>query len=143
MIGGINTNVSYKGETFHIQTEDGGEKNPVITTLLYKGGAIIASKKTNYSHLLKEHISREGIKELIKKQHKEMIIELFSGKYDNAIMSISGGGSGKKDEVAVKEVMAESSHDRLEKEGDVKEKKGYSHKTLDDILLEYIMKRKK
>ncbi len=144
MIGGINTNVSYKGEIFHVQSEDGGEKNPVITTLLYKGGAIISSKKTNYSHLLKEQVSRESIKELIKKQHKEMIIELFSGKYDDAIMSISHGGSGKKDKSVVEDVRAESSHDRSIKEERIKEeKKGYSHKTLDDILLEYIMKRKK
>lgn len=143
MVGGINTNVSYKGETFHVQTEDGGAKNPVITTLLYRGGAIISSKKKDYSHLLQEGVSREDIKELIKKQHKEMIIELFSGKYDSVIPSISRRDF-TKDEKSIDEVDAHSTQDKSMVEKEEREyKKGYSQKTLDDILLDYIMKRKK
>jgi hypothetical protein len=52
MLTGFNTNVPYKDQTFHVQTEDGGTRNPVLTTLLYHKGAILVSEKTSYADLL-------------------------------------------------------------------------------------------
>ena len=45
MILGFNHNVMYKGEFFHVQTEDSGVEIPNIVTLLYKGGVILCSGK--------------------------------------------------------------------------------------------------
>ncbi len=36
MVVGFNHNFRYKGEVYHVQTEDGGLKSPNIVTLLYK-----------------------------------------------------------------------------------------------------------
>ena len=38
MITGFNTDVKYKGTVFHVQTEDKGVANPIIESLIYKGG---------------------------------------------------------------------------------------------------------
>ena len=53
MVVGFNHNFRYKGEVYHVQTEDGGQKCPNIVTLLYKGGNILASKKTSYADICK------------------------------------------------------------------------------------------
>ncbi|MFZ3121795.1 MAG: hypothetical protein WA104_00255 [Thermodesulfovibrionales bacterium] len=45
MLVGYNNNVTYKGKVYHVQTEDSGLNNPVIVTLLYFKGTILASKK--------------------------------------------------------------------------------------------------
>ena len=83
MLVGYNTNVSYKGDLYHIQTEDSGLKNPVITTLLYLKGTILSSKKINYSYITVLPDYKEKIKEIMKEQHKNMIKELVSGKYNS------------------------------------------------------------
>ena len=81
MLSGYNTNISYKRITYHIQTEDNGIKNPVVVTLLYSQGAILASKKTSYAHILDGAGYKENVRKLMKEQHKNMIKELISGKY--------------------------------------------------------------
>mgnify|MGYP001768423458 CR=1 FL=1 len=42
MIVGFNTDIKYRNEVFHIQTEDKGANNPLIETLVYvwKRGAL-------------------------------------------------------------------------------------------------------
>jgi hypothetical protein len=43
MITGFNTDVKYRGVVYHVQTEDKGTTNPLIETLIYKGGEIGAT----------------------------------------------------------------------------------------------------
>jgi hypothetical protein len=77
---GYNTNVTYRGQTYHVQTEDSGSHNPFIITLLYLKGAILRSKKTSYAHLLGISDFEEQLRTLMKEQHKEMIKDLFAGR---------------------------------------------------------------
>ncbi len=81
MLVGYNTNISYKGTVYHVQTEDSGLNNPVIVTLLYVKGTILASKKTNYAHLVGDPDYREKARELMKDQHKKMLKELIAGQH--------------------------------------------------------------
>lgn len=81
MLVGYNTNITYKGVTYHVQTEDSGPKNPVIITLLYLKGSIIASKKINYAHLIGDAELEKKVEAMMKNQHKSMIKELVSGRY--------------------------------------------------------------
>lgn len=78
---GINQNIVHNGETYHIQTEDGGESHPVITTLLFKGGVILASKRTDYSNYRKTENLENRIRELIKLQHQFVIDGLKRGDF--------------------------------------------------------------
>ncbi len=82
MVVGFNHNIRYRGEIFHVQTEDGGVKNPFIVTLLYRGGSIIASKKTGYSDIIKIEMLEKVVEELMQEQHKEMLRRLKAGEFD-------------------------------------------------------------
>ncbi|MBA4374125.1 MAG: hypothetical protein C0402_14845 [Thermodesulfovibrio sp.] len=81
MLVGYNTNVPYKGNLYHIQTEDSGLKNPVIITLLYIKGTILSSKKISYAHIASSPDYKEKVRELMKEQHKTMMKELINGKH--------------------------------------------------------------
>ena len=79
---GFNHNVTYRGEVFHIQTEDSGINNPHIITLLYRGGTIISSKKTSYADIIKIENLEKVVEELMKEQHKDMLRGLKAGLFD-------------------------------------------------------------
>jgi hypothetical protein len=79
---GFNHNVMYKGDVFHIQTEDSGVKTPHIITLLYRGGTIISSKKTSYADIIKMENLGQVVEELMKEQHKDMLRRLKAGEFD-------------------------------------------------------------
>ena len=85
MVVGFNHNFRYKGEMFHVQTEDGGLKNPNIITLLYRGGTILASKKTSYLDISKVNNLEQVVEELMKEQHREMLRRLKDGEFDGRI----------------------------------------------------------
>lgn len=82
MVVGFNHNVMYKGEVFHIQTEDSGINTPHIITLVYRGGTIISSKKTSYADIIKMENLETVVEELMKEQHKELLRRLKSGEFD-------------------------------------------------------------
>ena len=83
MVVGFNHNFLYKGEVYHIQTEDSGRNSPNIVTLLYHGGTILASKKTSYADILNAENLSEVVRELMEEQHKEMLRNLINGVYEN------------------------------------------------------------
>ncbi|MFA7060454.1 MAG: hypothetical protein WC156_06520 [Pedobacter sp.] len=88
MVLGYNHNVIYKGEVFHVQTEDSGVTNPHIITLLYKGGVILCSKKTSYADILKMENLEDVVEELMKEQHKDLMRRLKTGEFDERAFSI-------------------------------------------------------
>ena len=92
MVVGFNHNFRYKGEVYHIQTEDGGLKSPNIVTLLYRGGTILASKKTTYADITKVDNLEQVVEELMKEQHKGMLRSLKSGEFDDVINRFESGG---------------------------------------------------
>ncbi|MEJ2313716.1 MAG: hypothetical protein P8Y85_02850, partial [Nitrospirota bacterium] len=81
MLTGFNTNVPFRGETYHVQTEDSGEKASTVTTLLYLDGTILSRKSFNYAELLNAGGWKEKVSELMRKQHIEMIREVLAGAH--------------------------------------------------------------
>jgi hypothetical protein len=139
MLVGYNTNISYKGKTYHIQTEDSGQSNPMIVTLLFSKGAILASRRTNYAHITGDPDYMEKVAKIMKAQHKGMIKELLAGRH-----------TGESGEVEAEKEVGEVQTDVKEAEPPVEtadqpvekiEIKTRVTKSLDDILLNYIMKR--
>lgn len=122
MLTGHNTDLKVKGEIYHIQTEDGGINNPVITTLLYSKGAILASKKISYADIIKVDRMEEVVKGLMDEQHKRMIKELKEGKFRK--FTENTARSNAKTEV--KDVRSEP------------KKETKKDKSLDDMILEYL-----
>jgi|GEM_PF-796884 len=145
MLVGYNTNISYKERVYHIQTEDSGQANPVIVTLLYSKGAILASKKIGYAHIVAEPHYEEKVRTMMREQHKDMIKGLLAGKYTQGYRK---EGEDVKKEAAGEEKTAktqpvETAEEHLKDEEETVETKDRIAKSLDDILLNYIMKRVK
>ncbi|QOX80789.1 hypothetical protein FY034_17345 (plasmid) [Trichlorobacter lovleyi] len=82
---GFNSNIPYKGQTLHIQTEDSGRSKPVITTLLYKGGIILGSSKLQYGDALPVTDLDIMVDDLMKEQHKDMLRRLKAGEFDGRL----------------------------------------------------------
>ena len=82
MITGFNTDIEHRGEVFHVQTEDKGEGNPIIESLIYKGGEILGSRKLPYSKILRKGYDENLIVKLMEEQHRNMIEEIRHGKFD-------------------------------------------------------------
>jgi hypothetical protein len=81
MIVGFNTDIKYRNEVFHIQTEDKGENNPTIETLVYHSGEILLSRRVSYGHMMDKVDLRKRIKSMMKAQHDQVIGELKGGKF--------------------------------------------------------------
>jgi hypothetical protein len=81
VITGFNTDVKYRGLVYHVQTEDKGEANPLIETLIYKGGEILGSRRLPYKELISGN-DEATITRLMEDQHKAMILEVKRGKFD-------------------------------------------------------------
>lgn len=82
MIPGLNTDVRYKGKTFHIQTEDSGIENPVLITHVFLGGTILGSEKQSYQDALGREDVEGHVRELMRSQHRSMYKALLDGRYD-------------------------------------------------------------
>lgn len=83
MLPGFNHNIVHKNVVFHVQTEDGGIKNPMIITHVFINGNIIDTKKTTYEDIIKFEKFEEVVVEIMKEQHREMIKNVMEGKYDS------------------------------------------------------------
>ena len=71
MITGFNTDIDHEGRVFHVQTEDKGLDNPVVESLIYCGGEIIAKKDGPYADLLeREEYSEEEVLRRMESQHQ-------------------------------------------------------------------------
>lgn len=81
MIVGFNTDIKYRNEVFHIQTEDKGEGNPTVETLVYHSGEILLSRRISYGHLMNKSDKRKRVKAMMKTQHDHVISELKGGKF--------------------------------------------------------------
>jgi hypothetical protein len=80
MLSGINTDIEHGGKTYHIQTEDGGEQNPVIVTHLFAGGAILSSQRVSYADVIQAGPNPEAVREMMKQQHQTMVSSLTSNQ---------------------------------------------------------------
>ena len=96
MVPGYNTNFTYRGQTYHAQTEDNGLGNPVVLTLLYHRGAILASRRTSYQDLLGKADFEQQLVALMRSQHKAIMSELLAGAYDsNGAAPTAGADTGE------------------------------------------------
>lgn len=78
---GFNHNIDYNGEVYHVQTEDGGAKNPVVTTQVFKAGVVVASVKTGYSDIIESGKFEEAVRDLMRKQHLGAVADLKAGRF--------------------------------------------------------------
>ncbi|HKQ07207.1 MAG TPA: hypothetical protein VJ464_18915 [Blastocatellia bacterium] len=80
MITGFNTDVQHEGQVYHVQTEDRGHNNPVLESLVYIGGTIVAKKMTPYAEQLSQGADETLIAGLLKRQHQVIIAAIKTGR---------------------------------------------------------------
>jgi hypothetical protein len=83
VITGFNTDIQFEGTTYHVQTEDKGVKTPLILSLVYVGGTIIASKRTPYKDLVETGFDEKTLTERLQRQHKLICAAIKAGRVDD------------------------------------------------------------
>ncbi len=83
VITGFNTDIEHNGVVYHVQTEDKGLDSPIILSLVYVGGTILASKRSPYKDLIAEGFSDEVLAERLKRQHRLICAAINSGRIDD------------------------------------------------------------
>ncbi|HKG59451.1 MAG TPA: hypothetical protein VKB05_06685 [Pyrinomonadaceae bacterium] len=83
MITGFNTDIEHDGVVYHVQTEDKGLDSPIILSLVYVGGTILASKRAPYGDLIASGFSDEVLSERLKRQHRLICAAINSGRIDD------------------------------------------------------------
>jgi hypothetical protein len=83
VITGFNTDVEYQGVTYHVQTEDKGVSTPLILSLVYDGGTILASKRSPYDDLLNDKFDEKVLTERLEKQHKLICAAVKAGRIED------------------------------------------------------------
>ncbi len=115
---GYNHNVKYKGVLYHVQTEDSGDPGNHVTTQVFHEGAIIASKRYDYTSDLESEDAEQHqdiIKKYMREQHKGMIKELLRGSLDEKIRTMLGFDVGDGD--PAQSVSSEASSSREDPAG--------------------------
>lgn len=83
VITGFNTDIEHDGVTYHVQTEDKGLDTPIILSLVYTGGTILASKRSPYEDLIASGFSDEILAERLKRQHRLICAAIHSGRIND------------------------------------------------------------
>ena len=83
MITGFNTDIEFQGKVFHVQTEDKGLKRPVVMTLVYDHGTILASKRTPYDDLVAAGFDEDALTERLQKQHRTICAAIRAGRIED------------------------------------------------------------
>jgi hypothetical protein len=99
VITGFNTDVQHGGVTYHVQTEDKGLDAPLILSLVYVGGAIIASKRTPYEDLVSTGFDEKALTERLRRQHKLICAAIKAGRISE-LKRMGAPNGGAKHEAA-------------------------------------------
>jgi hypothetical protein len=83
VLTGFNTDVEYDGVVYHVQTEDKGLQTPFILSLVYTGGAILASKRSPYDDLISRGFDEEVLAQRLSRQHKLICAAVHAGRIDD------------------------------------------------------------
>jgi hypothetical protein len=89
MNSGFNTDVKRRSTTYHVQTEYKGAKNPVIETLVYKGGEILGARRQNVADKLRDLVDEKAVLGYMEDQHKAVIGSVQEGQYDPKPLPVS------------------------------------------------------
>ena len=83
MITGFNTDIEHDGVVYHVQTEDKGLDSPLILSLVYAGGAILASKRSPYHDLITAGFDEEELTQRLKRQHRLICAAINAGRIED------------------------------------------------------------
>ena len=140
MLTGYNTDIKHDGTIFHIQTEDGGESNPFIVSLVYQGGRILASKKTSYAQIAGTEGFMSQLRTMLEDQHRAMINAVKTETLPTGAQAgPSQGTQNTQTDTSEPEPPAAQPEMKDETPPSVTmESKSIKEKNLDQVILEYL-----
>ena len=80
MVPGFNIEVQHRGRRYHVQTEDLGNENPCLLTLVYEAGAILTRIKVPYAEVLGPQATSEQIRAFMEARHRQVIADLLADR---------------------------------------------------------------
>ena len=80
VLTGYNTDIEHAGTVYHVQTEDKGQSNPFVESLVYARGEILYSRRTPYHDLLSEGVEQKAIASLLERQHRTIVEAIRRGR---------------------------------------------------------------
>jgi hypothetical protein len=83
VITGYNTDVEFDGVVYHVQTEDKGLQTPIILSLVYIGGEILAAKRAPYDDLIARGFDEQILVERLQRQHKLICAAVHAGRIED------------------------------------------------------------
>lgn len=103
MLTGFNQDVQAGDELLHVQTEDKGRDKALLETLVYRGGTIIAAKRTSYAPQLSAGtLNDDDLGEILKKQHQIIVAILKAGKVEELVRASQKAAVKDAEEAAPK-----------------------------------------
>lgn len=86
MLPGYNHNLRHRDRVFHVQTEDGGRRDPRVVTQLFLAGELLAIERWGYGELLEGGLDPKELAETVRvrmmAQHKAMLRSVARGAFD-------------------------------------------------------------
>ncbi len=82
VLTGYNTDIEYSGTVYHVQTEDKGQGNPLVESLVYTSGEILYTRRTPYHDLIAEEVDKSAVATLMERQHRTIVQAVESGGVD-------------------------------------------------------------
>lgn len=81
-MAGLNSEITHKDSSFHVQTQDLGPGANYIESTIYKSGRFISSRKSFYTSYLNRSDLQAKVGQMIQEQHNKIIFEIKEGKFD-------------------------------------------------------------
>jgi hypothetical protein len=94
MITGYNTDIEHEGVIYHVQTEDKGLDSPIVLSLVYTGGAILAAKRASYADLIAAGFEESALAERLKRQHRLICAAIHAGRIEE-LKQLNKGQTGR------------------------------------------------
>jgi hypothetical protein len=90
LLSGYNNDVRFRGQVFHVQTEDGGIKNPFVRTQIFLQGSIVSMIQESYEPLLAIRNLEAVVRKMMQEQHKDLIRRMVRGEFNAQVERILG-----------------------------------------------------
>jgi len=89
VLTGYNTDIEYSGTVYHVQTEDKGQANPLVESLVYTSGEILYTRRTPYHDLVAEEVDKGALATLMERQHRTIVQAVQAGGVDRLTGTIA------------------------------------------------------
>jgi hypothetical protein len=79
---GFNSDISVRGKSYHVQTEDWGNDKAFLVSRVFSGGAVVKTVKVSYDEALRGGPvnSAGAIDQALRRQHNRILDELIKGQ---------------------------------------------------------------